>query len=145
MLMQAKTSTSADFTGNKPLISTFIVPLVRKASRSIHLSVIDDFLISCEVDAYLKIETSKERFGDSITFMENIDCDEIKSFGSTEEFTAIRSTARRMGQVTVVIFSAAMLLPQAFHLQTILPLLIHTGSILLCRLLNWLDNNLNVL
>ena len=64
-----------DFAGNRPLISpdaykTFIVPQVRGLSRRIHSagayavnasdgdlwSVIDDFVVGCEVDGYLEID-----------------------------------------------------------------------------------------
>jgi hypothetical protein len=100
-----------DFAGNQPLISPrsyrqFIVPEVRKVSRRVHeaglaainasdgnlWSVIDDFLLGCEVDGYLEIDFNagmdigklKERFGDQITFYGNIDCGNILSFGAPE-------------------------------------------------------------
>jgi Uroporphyrinogen decarboxylase (URO-D) len=101
-----------DFAGNKPLISPetykkFIVPEVRTLSRRIHAagryainasdgdlwSVLDDFLIGCEVDGYLEIDMHagmdlrklKERYGDRITFYGNLDCGNILSFGSPEQ------------------------------------------------------------
>lgn len=100
-----------DFAGNRPLISPesyrrFIVPEVRKVARRVHeaglpainasdgnlWSVIDDFLIGCEVDGYLEIDFNagmdlgklKERFGDRMTFYGNIDCGNILSFGTPE-------------------------------------------------------------
>ena len=101
-----------DFAGNRPLISPqaysdFIVPEVRKLSRHIHAagcravnasdgnlwSVIDDFLIGCEVDGYLEIDYHagmdmrrlKESYGDRITLYGNLDCGNVLSFGSTED------------------------------------------------------------
>jgi hypothetical protein len=101
-----------DFAGNKPLISpehyrSFIVPRVLKCSRRIHdagrwavnasdgnlWSVIDDFLLGCEVDAYLEIDYHagmdlarlKQAYGDEVTFLGNLDCGVILSLGSREE------------------------------------------------------------
>lgn len=98
-----------DFAGNRPLISPqayrkFIVPEVRVVSRRIHegsawainasdgdlWSVIEDFLVGCEVDGYCEIDFHagmdmgrlKLRFGDRITFLGNLDCGNILSFGS---------------------------------------------------------------
>lgn len=101
-----------DFAGNRPLISpeayrTFIVPEVRQLSQRIHQanahavnasdgnlwSVMEDFLIGCEVDGYLEIDLHagmdlrklKMMYGDRITFYGNLDCGNTLSFGSTEE------------------------------------------------------------
>lgn len=101
-----------DFAGNRPLISPsayreFIMPEVAKLSRRIHEAglkavnasdgdlwpVIDDFLIGCEVDAYLEIDMSagmdlrklKEAYGDRITFYGNMDCGQVMSFASEDE------------------------------------------------------------
>jgi len=101
-----------DFAGNQPLISPesyrrFIVPEVRKVSRRIHSAhrwavnasdgnlwpVIDDFLTGCEVDAYLEIDLHagmemrqlKERYGDKITLIGNMDCGITMSFGTPAE------------------------------------------------------------
>ncbi len=101
-----------DFAGNRPLISpqmyrAFIVPEVRILSRRIHAadrwavnasdgdlwSVIDDFLLNCEVDGYLEIDRHagmdlhrlKGSYGERVTLYGNLDCGNILSFGSTEE------------------------------------------------------------
>jgi len=101
-----------DFAGNRPLISPdtyreFIVPEVRTLSRRIHRdgrvavnasdgnlwSVIDDFLLSCEVDGYLEIDLHagmdlrrlKSAYGDRITFYGNMDCGNTLSFASPAE------------------------------------------------------------
>ncbi|MHB9023120.1 MAG: uroporphyrinogen decarboxylase family protein [Armatimonadota bacterium] len=101
-----------DFAGNRPLISPaayreFIMPEVRACSRHAHAagkwtvnasdgdlwSVIDDFLLGCEVDGYLEIDQHagmdlrrlKEDYGDRITFYGNIDCGNTMSFGTEEE------------------------------------------------------------
>jgi len=101
-----------DFAGNRPLISPalyaqFIMPEVKKCSRRIHelglwsvnasdgdlWSVIEDFLLGCEVDGFIEIDqqagmdlkTLKERFGDRITLFGNMDCGNVLSFGSQEE------------------------------------------------------------
>jgi len=102
-----------DFAGNRgPLISQslyrkFIVPEVRKLSQRIHTaekaavnasdgnlwSVIDDFLLSCEVDGYIEIDLRagmdlaelKKKFGSKITFFGNLDCANILSFSSPAE------------------------------------------------------------
>jgi hypothetical protein len=102
-----------DFAGNKgPLISPlhyrkFIMPEVRKISRFVHSygkvavnasdgnlwPVIEDFLIGCEVDGYIEIDVRagmdlkelKKRFGGRITFLGNLDCANLISFGTPEE------------------------------------------------------------
>jgi hypothetical protein len=103
-----------DFAGNRPIISPalyreFIVPEVRILSRYLHergkyvvnasdgdlWSVIDDFLIGCEVDGYLEIDFSagmdlgllKEKYGERITLYGNLDCGTILSFGTPEDVT----------------------------------------------------------
>ncbi len=105
-----------DFAGNRLLISpesyrSFIVPEVRKCARKIREAgrysvnatdgnlwpVIDDFLIGCEVDAYLEVDLSagmdlkglKERFGDRILFFGNMDPGRILSFSTPEEIRAL--------------------------------------------------------
>jgi len=101
-----------DFAGNRPLISPasyreHIVPEVARCARHIHelglravnasdgdlWPVIDDFLIGCEVDAYLEIDKFagmelaplKERYGNRITLFGNMDCGNLLSFGSVED------------------------------------------------------------
>jgi uroporphyrinogen-III decarboxylase len=101
-----------DFAGNTPIISpecyrTFIVPEVRKLSRIIHesgrhainasdgnlWSVIDDYLIGCEVDGCIEIDMHagmelgklKRMYGDRITLFGNMDCGNMLSFCSPEE------------------------------------------------------------
>lgn len=105
-----------DFAGNRPLISPrayreFIMPEVRTLSRRIHeagrwavnasdgdlWSVIDDFLIGCEVDGYLEIDMGagmdlrrlKKEYGDRITFYGNMDCGNVLSFGTEEEIRRV--------------------------------------------------------
>jgi len=100
-----------DFAGKRLLISPdayreFIVPEVRKCARRLRNSgifsvnatdgdiwpVIDDFLLGCEVDAYLEIDMSagmdlaalKSRFGDRILLFGNMDCGKILSFETPE-------------------------------------------------------------
>ncbi|MCP4643073.1 MAG: hypothetical protein GY851_21685, partial [bacterium] len=100
-----------DFAGTRPLISPemyreFIVPQVRTCSRHIHAagrwavnasdgdlwSVIEDFLIGCDVDGYLEIDlfagmdlaTLKERFGGRVTFYGNLDCGNMLTYGTPE-------------------------------------------------------------
>jgi uroporphyrinogen-III decarboxylase len=100
-----------DFSGTRPLISPqlyreFIVPEVRKVSRRIHQinaravnasdgnlwSVIDDFLIGCEVGGYLEIDMHadmdmahlKHSYGDRVSLYGNLDCGNILSFGYPE-------------------------------------------------------------
>ncbi|MBN1346726.1 MAG: hypothetical protein JXQ73_28810 [Phycisphaerae bacterium] len=101
-----------DFAGKRPMISPqtyreFIVPEVRACSRRIHQaglwavnasdgdlwSVIDDFLLGCQVDGYLEIDRFagmdigklKERFGDRITFYGDLDCGNVLSFATPDE------------------------------------------------------------
>ncbi|MFH1741246.1 MAG: uroporphyrinogen decarboxylase family protein [bacterium] len=101
-----------DFAGNTPLISPkayrdFIVPEVRKVSRRVHeaglwavnasdgnlWSVIDDFIVGCEVDGYLEIDMHagmdmrrlKSFYGNRVTLYGNLDCGNILSFASVEE------------------------------------------------------------
>jgi len=101
-----------DFAGNRPLISPamyreFIMPEVRTVARRIHQagrwavnasdgdlwSVIDDFLLGCEVDGYLEIDLHagmdlrrlKELYGDRVTFFGNLDCGNTLSFGSRDD------------------------------------------------------------
>jgi uroporphyrinogen-III decarboxylase len=105
-----------DFAGDRLLISpesyrNFIVPEVRKCARRIRQAgfhsvnatdgnlwpVIDDFLIGCEVDAYLEIDmgagmdlsTLKNCYGDKILFFGNMDCGRVLSFSSEEEIRGI--------------------------------------------------------
>ena len=108
-----------DFAGKRPMISPdayreFIVPQVRACSRRIHQaglwavnasdgdlwSVIDDFLIGCEVDGYLEIDRFagmdlgelKTRHGDRITFYGDLDCGNLLSFATPDEIR--RDTVR---------------------------------------------------
>jgi hypothetical protein len=101
-----------DFAGNRPIISPaayrqFIVPEVARLSRRLHKldmyavnasdgdlwSVIDDFLLSCEVDAYLEIDQYagmdlarlKRDYGDRITLFGNLDCGTVLSFANPDE------------------------------------------------------------
>lgn len=105
-----------DFAGNRLLISPesyrqFIVPEVKKCARKVREAgrysvnatdgnlwpVIDDFLIGCEVDAYLEIDLSaqmdlkqlKERYGDRILFFGNMDPGRVLSFAAPEEVRAL--------------------------------------------------------
>jgi hypothetical protein len=98
-----------DFAGNRPLISPaayreFIMPEVRTVSRYVHArnrltvnasdgdlwSVIDDFLLGCEVDGYAEIDFHagmdlrrlKQQFGGRITFIGNLDCGNVLSFAT---------------------------------------------------------------
>ena len=98
-----------DFAGNRPLISPaayreFIVPEVREVSRRVHQgggwavnasdgnlwSVLEDFLVGCEVDAYLEIDLHagmdlrrlKATYGDRTTLVGNLDCGNTLSFGT---------------------------------------------------------------
>ncbi len=101
-----------DFAGNRLLISPeayrkFIVPEVRRLSRRIHQakayavnasdgnlwSVMDDFIVGCEVDGYLEIDMHagmdlrklKATYGDQITLYGNLDCGNTLSFGTPEQ------------------------------------------------------------
>jgi len=103
-----------DFSGNRPLISpqayqAFILPEIRTCCRRVHDAgmwavntsdgnlwpVIDDFLLGCEVDGYLEIDFHagmdlgrlKQGYGDRITFLGNLDCGNVLSFGSQEEIS----------------------------------------------------------
>jgi hypothetical protein len=105
-----------DFAGTRLLISPdsyrqFIVPEVcacahrvrATGARSVNASdgdlwpVIDDFLLGCEVDAYLEIDLGagmdlrrlKQRHGKRITFLGNMDCGRILSFASPEEVARV--------------------------------------------------------
>jgi len=106
-----QTGVGGDFAGNRPLISPsayreFIVAEVRRLSRRVHeagrwavnasdgnlWSVIDDFLLGCEVDGYLEIDLHagmdlarlKREFGDKVTFYGNLDCGNILSFSDPD-------------------------------------------------------------
>jgi hypothetical protein len=101
-----------DFAGNWPIISpesyrTFIIPEVRKVSRRIHeagcysinasdgnlWSVIDDYLLGCEVDGYIEIDMHagmdlqrlKSVYGSRITFYGNMDCGNVLTFQTPDE------------------------------------------------------------
>lgn len=101
-----------DFAGNRPLISPafyreFIAPEVRKLSRRLHdagriavnasdgnlWSVIEDFLVGCEVDGYLEIDMHagmdlgrlKQAYGERTTLYGNLDCGNVLSFGSVDD------------------------------------------------------------
>jgi len=101
-----------DFAGTRPLISPesyreFIMPQVRACSRRIHdagrwavnasdgdlWSVIEDFLIGCEVDGYLEIDRFagmdlarlKQSYGDRVTLYGNLDCGNMLTYGTPEE------------------------------------------------------------
>jgi uroporphyrinogen decarboxylase len=101
-----------DFAGNRLLISPasyrdLIVPEVATLARRIHAGgawavnasdgdlwpVIDDFLLGCEVDAYLEIDDGagmdlrrlKERFGARITCYGSLDCGRVLSFATPDE------------------------------------------------------------
>lgn len=113
-----------DFAGNRPLISpelyrAFIVPEVKRCSQRIHAaggwavnasdgnlwSVIDDFLLGCEVDGYLEIEMRagmdlrllKKRFGRRITFYGNMDCGSVLSFSGVDEVRRITAECIEAG------------------------------------------------
>ena len=101
-----------DFAGTRLLISPdayrkFIVPEVRACAHRVRAAgayavnasdgdlwpVIDDFLVGCEVDAYLEIDLGagmdlrrlKSLYGKRITFLGNMDCGRILSFASAQE------------------------------------------------------------
>ena len=105
-----------DFAGNRLLISpdsyrNFIVPEVRTCARRIREAgrysvnatdgdiwpVIDDFLLGCEVNAYLEVDASagmdlkrlKDRYGEKILFFGNMDCGRILSFFSPDDIRSI--------------------------------------------------------
>jgi hypothetical protein len=100
-----------DFAGTRPIISpmayrTFIMPQVYCLAYTLHTAglwavnasdgdlwpVIDDFLLGCQVDAYLEIDLHagmdlrrlKDLYGRRITFFGNLDCGIELSFGTTE-------------------------------------------------------------
>lgn len=101
-----------DFAGNRPLISpqayrSFIVPEVRACAQRIHeagrwavnasdgnlWTVIDGFLLGCQVDGYLEIDYHagmdlrrlKDTYGGKVTFLGNLDCGVILSLGTPGE------------------------------------------------------------
>jgi hypothetical protein len=105
-----------DFAGTRLLISPqayrqFIVPEVRACARRVRRAgafavnasdgdlwpVIDDFLLGCEVDAYLEIDLGagmdlgrlKGRYGERIAFLGNMDCGRILSFAPPEEVARV--------------------------------------------------------
>lgn len=101
-----------DFAGNRPLISPeayreFIVPEVRiladyvKAKDGFPInatdgniwSVIDDFIVGCNVDGYMEIDSGagmslsklKEAYGDVVVLMGNMDCGNTLTYSTPEE------------------------------------------------------------
>ena len=113
-----------DFAGQRPMISPamyrqFIMPEIRQLSRHIHAAggravnasdgdlwpVIDDFLLGCEVDAYLEIDLHagmdlrrlKRAYGDRITFFGNLDCGNTLSFATPEVVTQHVTDCLRAG------------------------------------------------
>jgi hypothetical protein len=101
-----------DFAGNRPLISpqsyrTFIVPEVRACAQRIHeagrwainasdgnlWTVIDGFLLGCQVDGYLEIDYHagmdlrrlKATYGSTVTLLGNLDCGNVLSLGTPAE------------------------------------------------------------
>ena len=102
-----------DFAGNRgPMVSpesykTFMMPEIKKVAQFIRSkggysvnasdgnlwSVIEDFLIGCDVDGYTEIELKagmdlgklKNSYGEKITFLGNIDCSTILVNGTVEE------------------------------------------------------------
>jgi len=105
-----------DFAGKQLLISPeayrrFIMPEVRKCARRIHeggrysvnasdgnlWSVIEDFLIGCDVDAYLEIDMSagmdlrklKKLYGNRVLLFGNMDCGTVLSFYDETEIRRI--------------------------------------------------------
>ncbi len=101
-----------DFAGNRPLISpqsycSFIVPEVRACAQRVHeaghravnasdgnlWTVIDDFLLGCQVDGYLEIDYHagmdlrrlKATYGGKVTFLGNLDCGVVLSLGTPAE------------------------------------------------------------
>ena len=114
-----------DFAGQRPMISPemyrrFIVPEVRQLSQRLHAAgaravnasdgdlwpVIDDFLIGCQVDAYLEIDLHagmdlsrlKTEYGDRITLIGNLDCGNTLSFSSPDEVRAHVTECLEAGQ-----------------------------------------------
>jgi uroporphyrinogen decarboxylase len=123
-----------DFAGNRPLISpalyrSFIVPEVRACARRIHelsgwavnasdgnlWSVIEDFLIGCEVDGYLEIDMRagmdlralKRAYGERITLFGNMDCGSVLSFSPSEEVRRITRECIQAGAGSGHIFCAS--------------------------------------
>lgn len=114
-----------DFAGNRPIISPvayrrFIVPEVRRVADAVRQggawsvnasdgdlwSVIDDFLLGCGVDGYLEIDWGagmdlarlKERYGRRITFVGNLDCGNVLSFGTPEQVREHTLACLRAGE-----------------------------------------------
>jgi hypothetical protein len=115
-----------DFAGNRgPLVSPafyrrFMMPEIRKVSERIHAagryavnasdgnlwSVIDDFLLGCDVDGYLEIDLRagmdlvelKKRFGSRITFFGNMDCANELSFGTAEQVRQLTKECLQKGR-----------------------------------------------
>lgn len=100
-----------DFAGNRPLISPkayrdFIVPGVRESAQAVRAagcwsvnasdgnlwSVIDDFLVECEVDGYIEIDLHagmsldklRAQYGKTHTFLGNLDCGNTLCFGTPD-------------------------------------------------------------
>ncbi|HOL65988.1 MAG TPA: uroporphyrinogen decarboxylase family protein [bacterium] len=106
-------SVGGDFAGSRgPFCSPrayreYIVPEVRKVSEMAHRygfwtlnasdgnlwPVIEDFLLTCQVDGYLEIDAFagmelgelKRRFGQKITFFGNLDCGALLTFGTPSD------------------------------------------------------------
>jgi uroporphyrinogen-III decarboxylase len=105
-----------DFAGTRLLISPdsyreFIVPEVRTCAHRIRAAgaravnasdgdlwkVIEDFLVGCQVDAYLEIDLGagmdlrrlKSSYGSRITFIGNMDCGKVLSFAAPEQIRAL--------------------------------------------------------
>jgi hypothetical protein len=101
-----------DFAGNRLLISPtayreFIVPQVRRVSERVHAAgaravnasdgdlwpVIADFIEGCGADGYLEIDRQagmdlrrlKQEWGNRVTFLGNLDCGNMLSFGTAEQ------------------------------------------------------------
>jgi hypothetical protein len=101
-----------DFAGTRPLISAeayreFIMPDVAALSRRVHGAgrlavnasdghlwpVIEDFLFGCEVDGYIEIDLHagmdlrrlKALYGERTTFLGNLDCGNLLSFGTPDD------------------------------------------------------------
>jgi hypothetical protein len=105
-----------DFAGNRPLISPsmyrqFIMPELKKVTDHIRAAgaysvnasdgnlwdVLDEFLLGAGVDGYGEIDAGagmdmaklKKAFGDSITFLGNIDCGNLLSFAAPEDIRKV--------------------------------------------------------
>ncbi|HOZ46227.1 MAG TPA: uroporphyrinogen decarboxylase family protein [Candidatus Hydrogenedentes bacterium] len=114
-----------DFAGTRPLIApesyrAFIMPEVRACSRRVHeagrwavnasdgdlWSVIDDFLIGCEVDGYLEIDLFagmdlarlKQAYGGRIALYGNLDCGNMLTFGTPDEIRQATIRCLEAGQ-----------------------------------------------